>query len=847
MSPASIGPFECGKARPVISRSPGLNVTWVALVLLLTFLSAACSLSGGPFGPNLISKSGQESNGRITVSTNLPPATVGTPYNSILTIRGGSAPYKLSVTGGTLPRGFTLDSSTGSLSGMPHSTGKFGFTVLVKDADDDHGETTLSLKVEPPNGGSHISVAISPATIRLVSGSTQRFTATVRDTSYTAVSWSTTAGTISDSGLFRSPSVTRSKPVTVTATSLVDPKAQASASLVITPPSPPPPPPPPPPSDGADNRYCDPGDVPNFGSSDGPAAVPTGCFHTAVSATPSSGAVVQVSPGSSLQIAINNAHCGDTLVLQGGQTYSGFTLPAKNCDASHYISIRSAAIGSGLPDEGTRVTPCYAGVSSLPGRPAFNCVSTAKVMATITGTKNQINIINNTAGANYYRLIGLEIADTGMKGAWGYYDLVMLKYADHIIFDRCWVHGTATNEDVRGIAFDNSSYIGIIDSTISDIHSKTSGWGADSAAISSLTGPGPVKIVNNFIEAAGENILWGGGASQTNVSDVEIRRNHLFKPLIWWQSNGAYFGTLFLVKNLFESKTGVREFVEGNIFENNWKMGQKGTAILFYPKNQYGTCPGCTVHDIVFRYNIVRHTVNALGIGVTKATTCPGESGGGTGHCSYLSASAYNISIHDNLLDDVNQSVYSPGSCCSDGALINLDTDQQQNWPHDISIEHNTGFPVGSGIGNAILNGPPQVISNFSFNNNLFGAGNYGFHSLVNATGNPGCALHGVAGAIGTLEGCMGTTWTFTNNAIIASKSPAPASPYPSTGNCGTLSSCLQFFASDWGTVGFVNYNQGNLGDYHLLSSSPYKNAGTDGRDLGADIDGLMNATAGVL
>jgi hypothetical protein len=44
-----------------------------------------------------------------------------------------------------------------------------------------------------------------------------------------------------------------------------------------------------------------------------------------------------------------------------------------------------------------------------------------------------------------------------------------------------------------------------------------------------------------------------------------------------------------------------------------------------------------------------------------------------------------------------------------------------------------------------------------------------------------------------------------------------------------------------------VDYNQGNLGDYHLLSSSPYKNAGTDGRDLGADIDGLMNATAGVL
>src|SRR3989442_6011480 len=136
MSPASIGPFECGKARPVISRSPRLNVTWVALVLLLTFLSAACSLSGGPFGPNLISKSGQEPNGPITLSTNLPPATVGTPYNSILTIRGGSAPYKLSVTGGKLPRGFTLDSSTGGFSVLPYHNGKTRFTFLVSEPED---------------------------------------------------------------------------------------------------------------------------------------------------------------------------------------------------------------------------------------------------------------------------------------------------------------------------------------------------------------------------------------------------------------------------------------------------------------------------------------------------------------------------------------------------------------------------------------------------------------------------------------------------------------------------------------------------------------------------------------
>ena len=46
--------------------------------------------------------------------------------------------------------------------------------------------------------------------------------------------------------------------------------------------------------------------------------------------------------------------------------------------------------------------------------------------------------------------------------------------------------------------------------------------------------------------------------------------------------------------------------------------------------------------------------------------------------------------------------------------------------------------------------------------------------------------------------------------------------------------------------VQFVNYNNGNGGNYELLSSSPYKNKGTDGKDLGADIVGLNAALANI-
>ncbi|MFY9906936.1 MAG: hypothetical protein WAK62_17405, partial [Terriglobales bacterium] len=46
--------------------------------------------------------------------------------------------------------------------------------------------------------------------------------------------------------------------------------------------------------------------------------------------------------------------------------------------------------------------------------------------------------------------------------------------------------------------------------------------------------------------------------------------------------------------------------------------------------------------------------------------------------------------------------------------------------------------------------------------------------------------------------------------------------------------------------VQFVNFNNGNGGNYELQSSSPYKNKGTDGKDLGADIAGLNEMLANV-
>ena len=51
-------------------------------------------------------------------------------------------------------------------------------------------------------------------------------------------------------------------------------------------------------------------------------------------------------------------------------------------------------------------------------------------------------------------------------------------------------------------------------------------------------------------------------------------------------------------------------------------------------------------------------------------------------------------------------------------------------------------------------------------------------------------------------------------------------------------------FADSYGAVKFVGYGSGN---YTLSNDSPFANAGTDNRDLGADIAAVTAATAGAV
>ena len=98
----------------------------------------------------------------------------------------------------------------------------------------------------------------------------------------------------------------------------------------------------------------------------------------------------------------------------------------------------------------------------------------------------------------------------------------------------------------------------------------------------------------------------------------------------------------------------------------------------------------------------------------------------------------------------------------------------------------------------------------------------YGPQAVVTAN----CAFHD--SPLTTFNACF-SSYTFAANAIIAALLSLSRSEM-------ALRELLPAAAA---AVQFVNYNGGNGGDYHLQPSSPYKGMGTDGKDLGADVDAV--------
>jgi hypothetical protein len=70
----------------------------------------------------------------MTTASNLPTATQGVPYSTVLTATGGVQPYKWRIASGMFPKGLHLQPVSGVISGTPRSAGLSIFTIQVTDS-----------------------------------------------------------------------------------------------------------------------------------------------------------------------------------------------------------------------------------------------------------------------------------------------------------------------------------------------------------------------------------------------------------------------------------------------------------------------------------------------------------------------------------------------------------------------------------------------------------------------------------------------------------------------------------------------------------------------------------------
>jgi PKD repeat protein len=231
-------------------------------------------------------------------------------------------------------------------------------------------------------------------------------------------------------------------------------------------------------------------------------------------------ATIYVGEGGNLQEALDAAQPGDTILLQEGAEFVGnFVLPAKTGEG--WIIVRTSAPDGVLPADGVRIHPAHA---PLLARLRSSMLDTA-VLRTAPGAHHwDIRFLEfgaNPSGAG-------DIIQLG-DGSSAQNALAMVPH--DIVLNHVYVHGDPLVGQKRCIAI-NAAYVTITNSFVSECKSTTQ----DSQAIGGWNGPGPYRIENNYLEGAGENVMFGGAdpaIPNLVATDIVFRRNHVSRPMAW--------------------------------------------------------------------------------------------------------------------------------------------------------------------------------------------------------------------------------------------------------------------------------------------------------------------------
>jgi hypothetical protein len=432
---------------------------------------------------------------------------------------------------------------------------------------------------------------------------------------------------------------------------------------------------------------------------------------------------------------------------------------------------------------------------------------------------------------------------------------------NNIVFDRCMFVGNPLSAVRQGVRIAGRN-VTVENSYFDQIKNQ-----GDSQSISMPSTPGPVTITNNYLGGGpGETVVTGGvipnlaGPSGTgqDATNITLTHNAIYKdpalykydtwtastwvrqgkiinggngynyiaitsgmtglaaptfptslcanPLIpsggcsatdggvTWERNWFVNSDRWGTKNLVEFKTASGATIRWNTMDGSWQDGQAGQVLVAGIGRQgYIGLPHC--EGIEFGDNVARNYFTFIAI----------SSAG-----DYGATVTDTINIHDNLAE-LGNPLY--GTDTSSRTLSFGAGATAPPYFTSLILNHNT---IESNIGAHqywFMNSPTSgSFTNPVVENNIFHMG------LANALYTLCPGYYTGKAALDCLSTGGVGAYTFGSNVLGDESS---LSPWPS-GN----------FNPAWSSIAFTNPTNQN---YTLLSSSPYHNAGTDGKDLGAD------------
>ena len=327
--------------------------------------------------------------------------------------------------------------------------------------------------------------------------------------------------------------------------------------------------------------------------------------------------------------------------------------------------------------------------------------------------------------------------------------------------------------------------------------------------------------VQVILDATGQVVIeWD---AVTNASKYRVWRVANDLTAVYFETTGLTFtdtggagtagtisgGTRTIVKCLFELKTGLNMQFDSNILEYSWRGSDIGQTIWLKTSNPGGTIEFNRTGNLVLEKNIIRHCAgvfNILGIDINSTRT-PAD----------YTRPTDTVLIRNNLIYD------SQDPWCEGMNVIGIHMSGVQNLTFDHNtILHQKFFTFVPDFGKNLY------LTNLTLRNNLF---------KKNSGGVRGANQPSTSEGTSSLQAHTNGTYVFERNAV----GGGTASIYPPNNFFPTN---VEFEAA------FVDYDGAVDGDYHLKSTIEgdiFRGKGTDGKDLGCDMDLVIAATTGVI